>query len=1643
MAEDKKTFLQGKMNQDIDSKILPNGEYRSAQNIEVTTSDESNVGAITNLLGNTKVTNPDFDLANYSGLETIGFFADEKNNRIFYFVTNYTCPNPNAVGLVGDFDGPLTAQQQDNNDLFCAIYVYQNDPVAPTISKLASGLFLNFSKTNIITGVNVLEDLLFWTDNLNQPRKINIRKALANQNHYNTEDKISVAKFAPFMPPLLLDYDTTTYSGNTPSVNEPVSSLQTSSQNNYPEPYLKEKFVRFSYRFRYADGEFSTMAPFTQICFIPKTSSYSVTDMQKIFKKGNVYFQDDNGDADGMVNDVTGVNLNILLPSHQVQSDFDIDGIEILYKESDQNAVRSVELLDVNDSDSATGVYQYQYKSTLPYETLPADQITRVYDDVPLSALAQEVISNRVVYGNFVKNRQLPGKANKVAGLDFTVNYSAKYDTTNDSNNADFNNYYLHKEYPFHSVKQRRTYEVGVVLSDKFGRQSPVLTSTTSSSSIEVPAKSNTFNSSSWSYTDNFIHDNSPGHEDYCGDALTITFNQEIPNAYAQRSFVPLNGQSSVANYVTDIYRSDFYKNSAETPNISQLPITLYYSIPEGPISTDGTNFIATGDFLYTNPELTDIYTGDSDIYLNTGNQDTVTNNFNIYKININTTTGAVISTEFVQEPINDPLTIAIGEVYLYAEQGDQYSSFNGVPSLVTPEQTSITHPTLGQVYTLTITQFTETSAFVVGDYIKGQTKDFVKILGFEVVNGIFNLYVDDIPSLEYLNYTGNLSSPQNVNISSYVFNTYKIVPHGWYSYRVVVKQVEQEYYNVYVPNVVTIDKDDEEFKTYFPVIGDNINKVTRDVEFSNIQESGLSTSKAKIFPKILPLTSSTAASGATVTNSRSVQSNKDIIDVISIGTAKEQDLKDDNERVLSFIYEPNKNPLVAQIPYENSSVNIGYDVTSGFSGFEMDFSNASSFDKNGTILKVQSTDPSSLGLEIGDYIYGENTDLVKVLKISGDAVSGTVIECDGQINSIYVSESTLTNNKFFRHRYGIQDRLSVFETKPVKSNLDIYYETSTAGFVHELNEVVSLISAVDTVEIINTQDFREDTLFYAGFNNFQNVYAGDLSIIDVNGNNITLGDGPGQISATNAIILTETAIDLSGNPLPPQSTSNRFEIFGDTNTATFKLKPSPLFDNFCYSPDDFPTGYIFEIQLTINGDAAAGVADEVFVVPNIQINLQNVAPIIESGNNIEAQGQVGDVIHTIIAKNGSAETFLNQLGLSFRSPFMQDPNVFVYISPNLPVLGHQVIYDLEGNIIPELIINSSTGEISLTSEFDNISLLKTFQIRVSDADDYYPDVNEQNQGGLYVDHTITLTISDGLLVLNGINPFSTSTWSNTIDASEGSTNIAGVNMFNNWNDNFTNYGTYWTSFANYNQLTNMPQIAPLIEDGAYGEAGIFICGYKSARTGLDNFGGGGYFTNRIWALKVENNEPKVVMYKFDVANGSAPPAQFPVVYLNHALFDQNGFIATAINGRLQVPFDGNNPDSPLDIDGPGGSTLIADDEINMNLLSDYDWNADQPGSHQVYGSPNGTGGSFEYYTGYDDSNGNPLSESISKPLNRSSSNFYQYLIKAKDEVTINNVDYHILYDVQTYKDVNSNSAVPNNIGFCMLTKVFLCRKFE
>ena len=85
MAELKHTFTSGRMNKDLDDRLVPNGEYIDALNVKVASSEASDVGAIENLLGNEQLS--DFYSID-SSATTIGSVAYSLKNKIYWFVTS-------------------------------------------------------------------------------------------------------------------------------------------------------------------------------------------------------------------------------------------------------------------------------------------------------------------------------------------------------------------------------------------------------------------------------------------------------------------------------------------------------------------------------------------------------------------------------------------------------------------------------------------------------------------------------------------------------------------------------------------------------------------------------------------------------------------------------------------------------------------------------------------------------------------------------------------------------------------------------------------------------------------------------------------------------------------------------------------------------------------------------------------------------------------------------------------------------------------------------------------------------------------------------------------------------------------------------------------------------------------------------------------------------------------------------------------------------------------------------------------------------------------------------------------------------------------------------------------------------------------
>ena len=72
MPEIKHAFSQGKMNKDLDERLVPNGQYRNAMNVQVSTSEGADTGTLQNILGNSKISNIDV-----AGLFCVGSIADE------------------------------------------------------------------------------------------------------------------------------------------------------------------------------------------------------------------------------------------------------------------------------------------------------------------------------------------------------------------------------------------------------------------------------------------------------------------------------------------------------------------------------------------------------------------------------------------------------------------------------------------------------------------------------------------------------------------------------------------------------------------------------------------------------------------------------------------------------------------------------------------------------------------------------------------------------------------------------------------------------------------------------------------------------------------------------------------------------------------------------------------------------------------------------------------------------------------------------------------------------------------------------------------------------------------------------------------------------------------------------------------------------------------------------------------------------------------------------------------------------------------------------------------------------------------------------------------------------------------------------
>jgi hypothetical protein len=408
MVELQRNFLLGVMNKDLDPHFLPDGTYRDALNIIVGDSDGAFVssegshnGVAQNYLGNV-LKGGDLELINAT---CIGSLAYDTNNSIYWLVAS-------------DY---LDAIYEYNEELDLITPVLRATKTPTTTSKLG------FNKEFFVTGINYINGLLFWTDNLNPPRRINIDRC----KNYAIDDFTDADINVILAPPL----------------SSPTINLYTSGDSNN----LENKFLYFSYRYKYLDNEYSALSPFTPVAFFPKQYAYDYGVSENV----------------SMVNKYNTASITFNSGTKNVKE------IQLVFRDTRSintyvidNIVKSVN----NYSDNTE--YSYEFKNNKVYTVLAQEQVNRLFDNVPIRAKSQELIGSRLVYGNYTQFFNLLKCNKEPINPAFTLSLTTSSITSN---------------FPKPTFKSNRDYEIGIEYLDDYGRATTVIVPTENTNTIFIP----------------------------------------------------------------------------------------------------------------------------------------------------------------------------------------------------------------------------------------------------------------------------------------------------------------------------------------------------------------------------------------------------------------------------------------------------------------------------------------------------------------------------------------------------------------------------------------------------------------------------------------------------------------------------------------------------------------------------------------------------------------------------------------------------------------------------------------------------------------------------------------------------------------------------------------------------------------------------------------------------------------------------------------------------------------------------------------------------------------------------------------------------------------------------------------------------
>ena len=324
---------------DLDDRVIKPNQARDAKNLRFGAStDDSNLSGGVMVNGNVYVSN---SLPQTGEMQVVGTLADLENQVIFFCLYN----------------------SEDKHGIYRIKTVEGLDVVEAVLGgTFNTGGWLNF-KPDMEVSMTSIDGKLYWTDNLNQPRMVNIEKGIRTQNG-GTDD---------VYPPIPREWHYTQIKRAPQESLEftignsvPKFSLSSASKD-YNDIFEKDYGWQFSYYYVYDNNEESRIAPISYVIWYNVNLTFTIPERE-------------------LLNYVKNISLiKKIVFIYRAKNEGEWNVLKTVFNEPNYNGSITISNIDL-----------------LPATPVSGDITSNFFDAVPRISATNEIAQNIINHGNYL-----------------------------------------------------------------------------------------------------------------------------------------------------------------------------------------------------------------------------------------------------------------------------------------------------------------------------------------------------------------------------------------------------------------------------------------------------------------------------------------------------------------------------------------------------------------------------------------------------------------------------------------------------------------------------------------------------------------------------------------------------------------------------------------------------------------------------------------------------------------------------------------------------------------------------------------------------------------------------------------------------------------------------------------------------------------------------------------------------------------------------------------------------------------------------------------------------------------------------------------------------------------------------------------